>query len=331
MRAGLQLAFAACLVATAPVAAFEPMQGCFVAEQACAAPRSIRRASSPGDVRLEAGGTYELLGANKVAATHFQVRVPGASPDARWVEVACGRTVEECSPDVVEPEPTQPTQASHASNLLAVSWQPAFCETHRTKPECASQTDERFDAVNFSLHGLWPQPRERAYCGVGTTEKAIDRRGRWDLLPPVELDAATRKVLDLVMPGTQSLLERHEWIKHGTCYSATAQEYFAESVRLLQELNASPVRELVASRRGAAVQLDELRAAFDEAFGAGAGERVALDCDRAGGRTVVTELKLNLAGEVTAETTLADLLAAAPEAGESCLEGTVDPAGFGAS
>ena len=313
----------------APTAqAFEPMRGCFVAEQACDAPRSIRRPSNPGDVRIEAGTTYELLGANKLAATHFQVRVPDASPDARWVETSCGRVVEECAPDGSSPDNGAPTQASSAENLLAVSWQPAFCETHRTKPECASQTEDRFDAVHFSLHGLWPQPRERAYCGVSTTDKAIDRRGRWDLLAPVQLGAETRATLEEVMPGTESMLERHEWIKHGTCYSTTAEEYYAETLRLVQELNASPVRELVASRLDATIRLDEIRASFDQAFGAGAGERVAMDCDRSGDRTLVTELKLNLSGEITATTTLAELLAAAPEAGESCLEAIVDTAGF---
>ena len=323
---------AATIAPMAPAAeAFEPMGGCFVAEQSCAATRSIRRAGKSGDVRLQSGQTYELLGANKLGATYFQVRVPGASPDARWVEVGCGRTVEECGPVTVEPPPSTMAAASHAENVLAVSWQPAFCEGHRTKPECAAQTGDRFDAVHLSLHGLWPQPRDRAYCGVATTEKAIDRRGRWDLLPPVELEDAIRAALDRVMPGTRPMLERHEWVKHGTCYAATAEEYFAESVRLVEELNASPVRSLLADRLGALVQLDELRAAFDTAFGPGTGERVEMGCARVGGRQLVSELKINLAGEITPGTALADLLADAPEAAESCVQGIVDPAGFDGS
>ena len=40
-----------------------------------------------------------------------------------------------------------------------------------------------------------------------------------------ELTEATRADLDLVMPGTQSDLERHEWFKHGTCYSDTPEEF----------------------------------------------------------------------------------------------------------
>ena len=76
------------------------------------------------------------------------------------------------------------------------------------------------------------------------------------------------------MPGTQSFLDRHEWIKHGTCYSGSdADTYFREAVSLIDEVNHSAVQTLVAPIRseltGSAV-----RHAFDVAFGAGAGDRV---------------------------------------------------------
>ena len=174
---------------------------------------------------------------------------------------------------------------------------------------------------------MWPQPDTLAYCDVDATEVAIDRRGRWDLLPAIEVDEATRAALDQAMPGAQSMLDRHEWIKHGTCYSQSAEEYFDEALRLLAELNASVVRELVVSRIGRSVRLDEVRASFDSAFGQGAGRRVAMDCDRAGRRTLVAGLNLNLSGEITADTGLADLLAMAPVAAGSCREGVVDQPG----
>src|SRR3546814_5265076 len=50
--------------------------------------------------------------------------------------------------------------------VLAVSWQPAFCETRPAKPECVTQDEDRFDASHFALHGLWPQPRGNVSCGV---------------------------------------------------------------------------------------------------------------------------------------------------------------------
>ena len=235
------------------------MSGCFVAEQNCEAGRSVRDPDNPGQLRLEAGHpTGSWAGTNALRAT-FQVVVPGADPDQRWVDARCGRVVDDCGTGT-EPAVSGPVPPpSHAQNLLAVSWQPAFCESHPGKRECARQTG----ALAFTLHGLWPQPETLAYCDVDATEAAIDRRGRWDLLPAVEVDEATRAALDQAMPGAQSMLDRHEWIKHGTCYSRTAEEYFDEALRLLAELNASVVRELVVSRIGRTVRLDEVRASFD--------------------------------------------------------------------
>jgi ribonuclease T2 len=81
MRAIAALLAATCLaLASNPVHAFEPMSGCFMAQQTCEAGRSVRNADNPGQLRLEAGHLYRLLGANKRAATHFQVVVPGADP-----------------------------------------------------------------------------------------------------------------------------------------------------------------------------------------------------------------------------------------------------------
>ena len=74
------------------------------------------------------------------------------------------------------------------------------------------------------------------------------------------------------MPGTKSDLQRHEWIKHGTCYSDTPEEYYVEALQLMNQLNASPVRVLFAKGIGEFVTADKVRAAFDEAFGAGAGD-----------------------------------------------------------
>ncbi len=48
--------------------------------------------------------------------------------------------------------------------VLAVSWQPGFCETRPTRKECVDQTSDRFDATHFSLLCLWPL--RQSYCGV---------------------------------------------------------------------------------------------------------------------------------------------------------------------
>ena len=75
---------------------------------------------------------------------------------------------------------------------------------------------------------------------------ALDDQHQWDALPEPELSAETRAALNIAMPGTMSNLQRHEWIKHGTCYPAgNADQYFKDEIRLAAEVNASPVQALV--------------------------------------------------------------------------------------
>ena len=84
--------------------------------------------------------------------------------------------------------------AGPAQYVLAVNWQLAFCETRSRLPECRSQTEDRFDASHFTLHGLWPQPRSKAYCGVAKTDIAKDKKRRWRDLPWDRLDQTTWKL-----------------------------------------------------------------------------------------------------------------------------------------
>tara|TARA_R110002020_G_scaffold414458_1_gene623927 strand:- start:155 stop:871 length:717 start_codon:yes stop_codon:yes gene_type:complete len=212
--------------------------------------------------------------------------------------------------------------------LLAISWQPAFCDTHQSKTECRSQTSERFDADHFALHGLWPQPRGVEYCDVPARQKSDDKAGDWEKLPPVAVDATTRAEMEKAMPGTQSMLERHEWIRHGTCYQTSADEYFDDALAVLGKINASKVRELFAGAIGQTLDRDQIRAAFDQAFGAGAGERVRVSCSRDGKRQLIGELTIGLVGEITAEPDVSALIAAARPTDGGCNEGIVDAAGF---
>ncbi len=214
-------------------------------------------------------------------------------------------------------------------HVLAASWQPAFCETRPRKPECVAQTDDRFDATSFSLHGLWPQPMDNVYCDVPPDLRAADEAGRWTALPPLALDEPTRQALDRVMPGTASLLDRHEWVKHGTCHAETPETYYRNSLRLMEELNASPVRSLFAESIGSPLSGREIRAAFDAAFGEGAGDRVHVICRRVGARRLIVELKINLGGAITPERDLATLLRDAPRTYRGCEAGIIDRVGIG--
>ena len=228
---------------------------------------------------------------------------------------------EQSTPPRTDSTPTR----SDAFFILAVSWQPAFCETQPSKPECRAQRPDTFEASNFTLHGLWPQGE---YCGVSTATERLDRDGRWSDLPPVELSPDLRDRLDEAMPGTRSQLDRHEWIKHGTCFGDDAEAYYAASLSLLEQLNGSPARRLFADNVGRRLTQSQIRATFDRAFGAGAGERVRVACDQDGDRTLVTELTLGLWGSIGPNPDLPALLAAARPTRGGCEGGIVDPVGL---
>lgn len=315
-----------------PFAAAEvPLDGSFVAGQNCSAFQSIKKQSNP--VPLTAGTSYQIVAGNKEPASHFLILVPGASPERRWAPVDCGTRsggapMGEGNASAQKPGKQQaPAGKQPTQNVLAVSWQPAFCETKPDKVECRTQTADRFDASNFTLHGLWPQPRRMAYCNVGKSDIANDKDGRWDQLPEVSLEPPTRTELDKVMPGTQSQLDRHEWTKHGTCYAQTPEEYFSESLALMRALNGSAVRELFASRVGQQLSFDEIRKAFDQSFGEGAGLRVRMQCARNNGKLIISELTIGLSGDITPETSLANLMAAATPTKTECPGGLVDAVG----
>lgn len=176
--------------------------------------------------------------------------------------------------------------------VFAVSWLPGFCRTRGERPECKAQTSGSFDATHFTLHGLWPVGK--SYCGVEAALKAKDRARKWLELPRPELAEDARVTLAAAMPGVQSGLDRHQWVRSGRCHSPTADVYFEMQMRYLDVLNGSAVRGLFADRLGQEVKEREVRQAFDLAFGPGAGERVRLQCRKVGQVMVVTGLTIGL-------------------------------------
>jgi len=320
---------------SAHVAADVRLDGTFTAREACPAYRSIRNETNPGSVRIQPGSSYPLVAKNKPDATHYLIEVAGAEPLRRWVSVGCGETTESSGGSASTRAGSGSAVGGTVSGpqprfVLSVSWEPAFCESSagRSKAECATQSDGRFDATHFTLHGLWPQPRARAYCRVAPDLVAADRNHDWDRLPEPDLTSGTRRELERVMPGTLSRLERHEWIKHGTCFGGEPPEqYFARAIALVDQLNASRARELFAGNIGSEVTSASIRAAFDASFGAGAGARVRVSCDRDGGRNLIAELTIGLVGEIGADPSLGQLIAASPPTDPGCPSGLVDPVG----
>jgi ribonuclease T2 len=246
-----------------------------------------------------------------------------------WLRPVDAPPVAPTAPAPMQPapraEPPTPSKASEQFLILAASWQPAFCEGAASKPECRQQSRTRFDASNFSLHGLWPTGE---YCDVSAKIEQLDRDGRWSALPPVELPAELQKTLDDVMPGTRSQLERHEWIKHGTCYGADETPYFSAATQLLAALNASKVRDLFAANIGKTLTRDQIREAFDDSFGRGAGQRVRIACDDDGKRRIISEITIGLWGAPGDAPNLGKLIRAARPTDGGCIGGIVDAVGL---
>jgi ribonuclease T2 len=323
---------ASLVLLAAPSVAQIRLEGTFTATRACPAYQSIKNRTNPGDVSVAQGQSYPLLGKNKEAATHYLVDVAGAKPEQRWVSIDCGAidTAATETPPATDgdDDQTQPDQ-SKPQFVLAISWQAAFCETRPSKRECETQTNERFDADHFALHGLWPQPRRRAYCGVDRAMIADDEAGFWGQLPEPAMTVQNRMALDVAMPGTKSFLHRHEWIKHGTCYpGGNSDEYFADAVLALKAINASAVQQLVASRIGKQIKTTEIRAAFDQTFGQGAGLRVRVACVDDGNRRLISEVTIGLVGTIDPASNVGDLILASGPTDAGCPGGIVDLVGL---
>jgi ribonuclease T2 len=329
-----------------------PLHGRLIAERDCPLYVSIKKGTNPDRARLVPGRSYPLIGKNKEEATHYRVRAESASPAERWVEVGCGQLAgdpgpgvrpvpaagEDRGPEAVprsesaagEPRETKPVAADAPSPagrfVLAASWLPAFCELRGRRPECrdrfaASRGD---DSPAFSLHGLWPQPRENVFCRVPDRQRDLAERGPWSRLPVLDLGAATRARLEDIMPGTRSYLHRYQWTKHGSCYGMDEDAYYRHSVALMEQLNASGVRELFSRAIGRHLSARDIRGAFDRSFGRGAGDRVRIRCDDG----MISELRIGLRGRVSESASLSQLIGAAGRRSPGCRGGRVDRPGL---
>lgn len=329
----VQLGLLIALLSMSPVTVAKKASGCFTAIESCEAYQSFRKETNPDDIHLKLGKSYQILEKNK-KKTAIRIQTKAKKSPSRWVKLSCGEISLSCdkkeksqrTTDLSDLTNNKKKKKKHGKTpeyLLALSWQPSFCESHSRKKECRTQTTRRYDADHWSLHGLWPQPRSNAYCGVSSIDKGIDRNKRWHLLEPLKLSQDTATKLAFIMPGVSSNLQRHEWIKHGTCYGTDADTYYSDSIRLTQQINESIVGKLFTHGVGKQVSLKQVRQHFDKAFGKGAGKKVDMRCDRKGR---VSELWINLKGEINADTKISTLLKNSIRAGSKCKIGLIDKA-----
>ena len=304
------------------------------ATQSCEAFNNIKHTNNTNNIKLEVGKEYRILQENK---GQILTLIKGERVAQRWVDESCfsGKKSEE--PKVEEKKSSSlssllksikdksTTPALHKStakqNLLAISWQNAFCQTHQYKKECKNMSSSDFGAFNFVLHGLWPQPRNNQYCNVDKKQVGMDKNKQWHRLDKLELSSEVRTQLAKLMPGYSSNLHKHEWIKHGTCYGTNASDYYSDAMILMTQVNDSGVQKFFKQNIGKTVRLEDIRKEFDKEFGSGAGKHVTMNCNRG----LVTELWLHIGNKGT---TLAELLKGGERPRKSCYKGRIDAVGF---
>ncbi len=296
----------------------------------CALYNNLKHSSNRGDVHLDMHHTYTMLKHHK---GQYLLKVEDATPKQRWVNDDClslrplrgtplydQKTV---SKKVSKEKKTTTTSHSSRSeeNLLALSWHNAFCETHRYKKECKRGIFlKHTNDGNFVLHGLWPQPRHKVYCNVSKRYIIADKHKQWQKLPEPKITPQTKKLLREVMPGVDSNLHRHEWIKHGTCYGTDAEQYFSDAITLTQAVRQSRIADFFRKFSGKRVTLQRIRELFDKVYGKGSGKSVELRCNRG----MITELWLHLGSGDT----LSKMLRNGKRVHSRCDRGIIDRAGY---
>ncbi len=301
----------------------------------CPAFNNMKHSKNTHSVLLDISRRYTILDHHK---GQYLIVIKGEQPAQRWVDESCFEVSENTKSsldnyiDTVDEttEKTNNTKKYNNStlsqnNLLALSWHNAFCETHRNKKECRrnmfSLYKSKHKETHFILHGLWPQPAGKAYCGVKRKYITMDKYKQWNKLPALNLSHETKVKLTKIMPGVYSNLHRHEWYKHGTCYGTDEESYFKKAIGLVEEFHKAEVSKFFEKNIGKRVTLKQIRNMFDRDFGTGAGKSVALRCKNG----LVTELWLNLAGE---SESLGILLREGKAVQSRCKYGTLDRAGF---
>jgi ribonuclease T2 len=289
----------------------------------CEAYNNMKHTKNSHHVQLHTDQEYTVLKKHK---GQYLVLIKGESIAQRWVDGSCFSTKKKSFKKSKKPKHTKKYQKpifinkeAKKQSLLVLSWHNAFCETHRKKTEC--RNPKKSEKGKLVLHGLWPQPRNNVYCDVPQKLIAKDKHHQWKSLPNIDIEESTLALMDSYMPGYVSRLHKHEWIKHGTCYGGSADRYYHDALTLASEVDHSAVGKLLRSHVGKKVTLGQIRSAFDHAFGAGAGQRVALKCQ--GG--LITELWIHIGDKGDK---LADLIAKGSSTKSRCHKGKVDRTGY---
>lgn len=298
--------------------------GEFTATLGCQAYQSIKRKTNPGQVQLEVGQSYPVIEVNvSPGTTWYRLRIDNASPAERWTYFECGiAEVTVADDSSSDGGGTGADRQCHTAGLedsyvFALSWQPAFCEDHQEKLECAVSDPQAYQAQNFTLHGLWPNKKS---CGTsyGLCGKYKAEKRPFCDYDPVPMQAETLEKLGKFMPSAAhgSCLQRHEWYKHGTCQTERdADGYFTISMRLLEEFNTSGMAVFMSRNIGKSVTTKSFLEQIDNALGEDAARRLQISCKNG----MLVDVYIRLPADLPEEASLPELIRqAAPAFNNKC-------------
>lgn len=288
-----------------------------VSLQACEAFNNLKHTKNDGHVILEQARSYEVLQERR---DNYYIRVPGANPSNRWVSSSCFNKSAKQSYLATQTAPQEVVQKNSKDNLdsvLVLSWHNSFCENHMNKKEC--KRDGGIGKNHLVLHGLWPQPRNNIYCNVDSRLINIDKQHRWSALPELHLTKEVRELMQKYMPASQSNLQRHEWVKHGTCYAEEPNSYFLNALTMAKRVDET-IGEYLRANIGKRVKAINIQRLAARLIGKDIKYKIALKCKRG----VLGEIWISLKGRGSH---LGELVKNAKDIHSNCQEAIVDAPG----
>ncbi|MGF1727282.1 ribonuclease T2 family protein [Photobacterium nomapromontoriensis] len=309
-RISAYLLLTACLLTSLHSVAAVKIEGTFIATQSCPAFQSIKKKSNPGQHKTTVGEKYQARLLNKPNGDWVQLSIPNAKPSLRWVNIQCGKQPLSLHSTTV-PTPKKQTDSKQCqtaglydSYVLAVSWQPGFCEHGKfktNKPECAAIKNAQRPVHNLTLHGLWPNRRQ---CGIQYGYCRPDNK--------MELSQSTIETIAPWMPNFyyQTDFGQYQWKKHGSCQSRPDDEYFLLATNLVKQVDSSPIGDYIKGHIGRTISIANFEKNMVQALGQQATKRIQLSCLK--GR-YLQEIRFNLAEDFEKSPSLRAKLEAGPQ------------------
>lgn len=309
LRKSISTLLITCLFIPLSSLAAVKVEGSFIATESCPAYQSIKKKSNPGQHTTAIGQRYQALLLNKPNGDWIQLLIPSAHPSSRWVNIQCGKqelstTFKDQPPKRQQGNKQCQTAGLHDSYVLAVSWQPGFCEHGKfktNKPECSITNREQRAAHNLTLHGLWPNRRQ---CGIKYGYCRPDNK--------MDLSPATINAIAPWMPNFyyQTDFGEYQWKKHGTCQSRQDDQYFLLATDLVKQVDSSPIGQYIKRHIGRTISVKSFKQTLEQTLGQQATERIQLSCLK--GR-FLQEVRLNLANDFERYPSLQKKLEAGPK------------------